>query len=98
MTNAELGDQCVDRADLDARSAALVSKLRRGDVILAIGLKQRKCGESLDYLRGRFRSGKALQQFLKNEPRCHHDIGAQQRFFQNFNLRLKRRGVAANGE
>ena len=98
MTNAKLGDQGIDRSDLNAGPATPVPKLRRGNVIIAIGLKKRKCGKALDNLRGRLGSGEALQQFLKNESRRYHDIRAEQRLLQDFNLGFRDRSVTTKGE
>lgn len=96
--NAELGDQRVDRADLNARSPASVAQRCRGEVIFAVRLEQWKCRESHHNLRGRFGTRETLEQLLKNEPGGHDDIGSQQGVLQRLDLRLRRRNIATHGE
>ena len=69
VANAELGDEGVDRADLDAASAAGVSQLGRANVVLAVGNQQGKGGEPLDDPVPRVRAAKALKEFLKHQAR-----------------------------
>lgn len=88
MPNAQLGEQCVDRTDLDTRSATLVSELGRCDVVLAIGLQQRKRREALDDLLTRLWPGESLKQFLEDHSRRDDDIGAHERVFELLNFRL----------
>lgn len=78
VPDAELGEQGVDRADLNSGSAASISEFGRRNVILTVGLEQRKRCEALDYLCARLRAGEALKQFLKDEACCHDDVGTQE--------------------
>lgn len=51
VPDAELRDERVDRTNLHARPTARVSKTRRGNMVFAVRLDQRKRREALDYLR-----------------------------------------------
>jgi len=51
MANAELRQQSIDRANLNAGATTNVPQLRRADVILAIRHKERHRGKSIQNLR-----------------------------------------------
>ena len=76
MPNAQLSEQRVDRADLDACPAACVAKISGCDMVFAIRLQQGKRCEALNDLCPRLRSGESLKQFLKNQAGRDDDIGA----------------------
>ena len=80
MGHAELGDQCIDRSDLDARPAAGVPEFRCGNVIVPGRLERREGGESLDDLLAGLCAGETLQQFLQDDSRGHDDIRSEQGF------------------
>lgn len=88
VPNAQLGEQRIDRTDLDTCSATLVSELRRRDMGLAIGLQQRKRREALDDLLARLGPGESLKQFLENHSRRDDDIRAHERVLELLNFRL----------
>ena len=48
MTKAELRDQRIDRADLDARPPTRVAQLRRCDMVFSRRLNERQGCKSLD--------------------------------------------------
>ena len=98
MPNAQLGEQRVDRADLDTCSATLFPELGRCDVVLAIRLQQRKRCEALDDLLARLWPRESLKQFLENHSRRDDDIGAHERVFELLNFRLSARSIAAQGK
>jgi len=72
MTNAELRDHGVDRADLQAGAAAAIAQLRSVDVILPIRADQWQGGKAFDDVLARTWTSETLKQFLQNEP-CRHD-------------------------
>jgi hypothetical protein len=67
VTYAQLRQQCIDRSDLHATSAATVSQLSRADVIVAIGREQGDSGKPIQDEIAIFRARKSLQKLLKNE-------------------------------
>ena len=98
VPNAQLSEQRVDGADLNARSAACVPKIGRCDMVFAIGLKQGKRGEAFNDLCARLGSGESLKQFLENQPGRDNDIGAHEGVLEQVDFRLRGRGIAAQGE
>ena len=74
MTYAQLSQQRIDRSDLHAMSAAMISQLRRIDVIVAIWRQQRHRGKSIQNLVAGLWPEEALKQFLEDET------GGQKRF------------------
>ena len=69
-----LGQQRIDRADLDTGLATRVAQAGGTDMILAVGLEERQSGEALDDLGARLGPRKALQEFLENQPRRGDDF------------------------
>ena len=69
VANAELGDEGVDRADLNPASAAGVPQLGRANVILAVRNQQGKGGEPLDDAVPSARAAETLKELLKHEAR-----------------------------
>jgi hypothetical protein len=61
VANAQLRQERIDRANLNAMAAARVAKRCGFDVIRSIGHEQRKCGEPIQNLLTRFWSREALQ-------------------------------------
>jgi hypothetical protein len=76
MANAELGEQCVDRADLYARTSAPIAQVRRANVVVAIRDNERQCGELCDDVPGRAQPAEALQKFLHDESGGYDCLGA----------------------
>ena len=87
MTYAELRQQGVDRAHLNACTTADVAQLRSVDVILPVRAEERQRGKTLDDVFACTRSGETLKQFLQNEPRGHDDLVALEGVAQRANLR-----------
>lgn len=56
VANAQLGEQCVNSADLNAGLAARIANSCRANVIVPVGLQQRQGGEAFDDLRLRLGS------------------------------------------
>ena len=68
VAEAELREQCVDRADLNPSAAALVSQLSRVHMVAPVGNEKRQRGEPLKNLRAIFGSAEPLQRLLQNQP------------------------------
>jgi len=68
MADAELGQEGVDRSDLNAGPAATVPQFRGIDVIAAVRREQRESRESLHDLSPSARPRETLEQLLKDEP------------------------------
>ena len=64
--DAQLGEQSVDRPNLQSGAAAIVPQLSRFDVILALGKQARQGRKTLEDLAPRFRPCKPLQQLLQH--------------------------------
>lgn len=61
VANAQLRQERIDRANLNAMAAACVAKRCSFDVIGSIGHQQRKCGEPIQNLLTSCWSSEALQ-------------------------------------
>jgi hypothetical protein len=90
VTTAKLQQERVDGANLHTASSTGVSNLGDCDMILAVGLNQRECAESLDDCVLRRRTTESLQQFLENQARnddrvCAIGCFAQGNDFLGFN-------------
>ena len=72
VTNAELRDHGVDRADLHTGAAAAIAQLRSIDVIHPVRSKQREGRKTVNDVLSRLRARKPLQQFLQDEA-CNYD-------------------------
>ena len=95
MGHAELGDQRIDRSDLDARPAASVPEFRCGNVIVPGRLEQREGRKSFDDLFACLCAGETLQQLLQDDSRGHDDIRSQQGFLEVLHLRCLCLAVAS---
>jgi hypothetical protein len=69
MAYAQLSQKRVDCSDLHAISAAMISQLRRPDVVVAIRYQQRHRRKSIQDLIAASRPREALKQFLENQAR-----------------------------
>jgi hypothetical protein len=95
VPNAQLRQQRVDGADLHTRSSASVAQHSGGNVILAIGLKQRKRGKTLDDLSLSLRPRESLKQLLQHQASRHYNISAYQRVFERVHRGLRGLGVTS---
>jgi len=91
MAHAPLNQHSVDRADLNAHTAARSAHLCGRDVVRSIRLDERQCTTPIDDGLSRSRSGKSLQEFLKHRPGHDDRISATQRFEKKPNLRTRSR-------
>jgi len=98
VPDAQLSNQGIDRANLDACPAAPVPQFGGCHMIFAIGLQQRKRCKALDDLFTRLRPGKSLQQFLKYKSCRGNNVCAQQGVLEMPNLRFRGSGIAAQRE
>lgn len=76
MANAELGEQCVDRADLYSRTSAPIAQVRRANMVVAIRDNECQCGEPCDKVPESARPAEALQKFLQHESGGYDCLGA----------------------
>jgi hypothetical protein len=60
MADAQLRQECIDRANLNAMSAARISKGSGFNMIGSIGHEEGKRGEPVHYLLTRFRTREPL--------------------------------------
>ena len=68
VTEAELRQQRIDGADLNAAASAFVSQFGRVHMIAPVGDQQWQCGEAIEKLCTVSRSDEPLQKLLQNEP------------------------------
>jgi hypothetical protein len=71
VAQTELGQQLINRADLNSGAAALVPQFGRVHVITPVGNQQRQCSEAIEDLRSVSRSGEALQKLLQHQSGGH---------------------------
>jgi len=88
VSDAELGNQGIDRSDLNPGSATLIPKFGRSYMIFTVRLQQRQRCEPLDNLRNGLRPREPLEQLLKDQPRGDNNFGVRQRLFEHLNLGL----------
>ena len=93
MASAQLNEQGIDRADLHPRSATDVAHLGRGNVILAVGVKERQGLKPRDDLRSRTGPIETLKQLLQHQAGGHDGVRSSQRISQGPHLRLRRRAI-----
>ena len=95
VADAQLRQERIDRANLNAITTARVAKRRGFDVIGSIGHEEGKCGEPLQDLLTGFRSREALQQLLQYQT-CRQDrFAALNRLNQRGDLWSRRRPVTS---
>ena len=66
--DAELSQERIDRAYLDAAPAAVVAQIRGPDVVVAFGPQERERTETLDDRIASARPPKPLKQLLQDQP------------------------------
>jgi hypothetical protein len=95
VANAQLRQKRIDRANLNAMTAARIAKRRGFNVISSIGHEQGKCGEPIQNLCTRFWSREALQQLLQYQPCGQHRFAALNRLNQRGDLGSRRRSITS---
>lgn len=98
VTNAELRDYRVDRADLQAGAPATIAQFRSVDVIQPVRSQERQRRKTVNNVLSRPRAGKPLQQFLQDQTRDYNRFTTFERVAQYANLRDGRNLVAAERE
>ena len=97
-SDGQVGDEGIDRADLNTSGTQRVAHARRSDVIFARGREVLQRSEHLDDLRpGSFRDD-ALEQFLQDQPGGGDDLTTGERIAQRPDLGHIRRSVPAQRE
>jgi len=86
MANAELGEDRVDRAYLDASPPGAIANLRGFKVVVTVGCDERKSSEPGDDRLLRARPLESLQDLLIDEPRRNHELADRQRSLQGAHL------------
>jgi hypothetical protein len=95
VADAQLRQERIDRANLNAMTTARVAKRRGFNMIGSVGHEEGKCGEPLQNLLTRFRSGEALQQLLQYQT-CRQDrFAALDRLNQRGDLWSGRRPITS---
>ena len=95
VTNAELRNQGVNRANLQARATTAISQFRGIDVILSVRGQKRQRHEPVNDIFTRPRTGESLQQFLQDQPRGHDRIAPFKAISQRAHLRSRGSSVAS---
>jgi len=76
VTNAELCNRRVDRADLHPCTTASIAQICSVDVILPVRGEERHGRKPVDDVLTRARAGKSLKQFLQDETGDHDGLTA----------------------
>jgi hypothetical protein len=98
IANAQLGDHGVDRADLNAGAATEIAEIGRFNMIAAVRRNQGDGAEAIDDFAMSARAGKALQQFLKDEPGGDDVCAIGERELESRDFWYGRWGVASEGQ
>ncbi len=98
VPNAKLREKRIDRSDLKAAAAALVTKVCSSNVIFALGHDQWKGSESIQDLRSRFRAAESLEKFLKNQASGKDRSLALEGLGQEVHARIAVTPIPAQGE
>ena len=76
--DAQLGEQRVDRANLQARATASVAQFGSINVVLPVWRQEWQSGKSFYDILAGTGSGESLQQFLKDQPGGNNRLAALQ--------------------
>ncbi len=98
MADAELGQDGVDRSDLDACAPTGVANVRCCDVIFSVGLNQRQGCKALDDLGLCLCAREPLKKLLQDEPGCDDYVISLKGIFERLNFRLCRISIAPQRE
>jgi hypothetical protein len=79
VADAELGEQCVNRADLNAGKSAAITQVRRTNTVIAIRNNERQRCEPCNDVSVSAGPSEALQEFLQHEPGGHDGFCAAKR-------------------
>ena len=98
VANAQLRDDRVDRANLQAGATTAIAQFRGLDMIQPIRSQEGQRRKAVNDVLSRLRAGKSLQQFLQDQTRDYNRFTAFERVAQYVNLRGGRNLVAAERE
>lgn len=98
VTDAQLREQSVDRADLHAGATTAIAQFCGVNVIPSIGSKERQGGRPFNDVVTRARTSESLEQFLEDQPRGHDDLALLEGMTQGLHLRGTGVSVATQGE
>lgn len=98
MPDAELGEQGVDRPDLQTTAAAGRAQAGGGDVVIAVGDEQRQGGEPARDPLAVARAVEPLEQLLQHEPGRDHQLARPQGVSERSDLGHVGRVVSPQGE
>jgi hypothetical protein len=94
----QVGDESIDRADLNTNGAQRVAPARGGDVVIARGRQVLQHSEHLHDQRLGSLWDDALEQFLQDHPGRSNDHTTGERISQRPDLRDFRRSASAQRE
>ncbi len=98
MADAQLGDQRVYCANLDASPTTGVAEFSCADVVVPVRLNERQSCKGADDLISSLCAVEALEQFLKHQPSRDHDISSGECVLQCHNFRICGGCIAAQRE
>lgn len=97
-SDGQVGDEGINRADLNTNGAQRVADARGGDVVIAGGRQVLQHSERFRDLCPGSLWDDALEQFLKDHPGGGNDLTTGERISQRPDLRDVRRSVSAQSE
>ena len=87
MTNAQLREHSVNRANLQSSATTTISQFRGIDVILPVRGQKRQGREPLNDVFACPRAGESLQQFLQDQSRSYDGVATFKGIAQDAHLR-----------
>lgn len=85
-SDAELGEQSVDGAELYSATPAVVPEVGGGDVIVAFGTQEGQGGEAVDDGGASARAAEALEELLEHQARREDRLAGAQSRAKTFHL------------
>lgn len=98
VPNAQLCEQGVHGADLNASAPADITKFSRADMVVAIRDEQRQCAESINDVLAGARAAKSLKELLQHEAGGHDRVRACEGSPKRRDLRRTRLGITTECE
>ena len=98
MFPTELNEHCVNGSNLDAVAAAQIADFRSFDMVFSVWLDESKRGKPFDQLAPSLWPGKALKEFLEDQPGGEDLICSFKGVLQSLDFDYCGLGVSAEGE
>ena len=98
MSDAELGDESVNRSDLNSLPPTSVAQGSGLDVIREVRSQERQGREPGNDLRSRPGAGETLEEFLQHDPRGENELSPLKRMNQRLHLGEVGRAFPSEGE